>query len=590
MRASLYPAPPSAPAVFPPSEAACPEPSLFSSFSPRAFSLAARRGVPVFLVIGDICPAFSDPSVCAQLMERTVPVHLLPGQRPDVELLCRRAAALYSGEGALPLCALLLPNGLPFLAAPLPPPGFALDPSRLFVWLTHADRRYTQNRAAFSAQASNVLRSFQSLALTKPYSPRDAAHDLLRALLAMQDSVNGGFGRIKSPHVPLLRFLSQESARGSRPAHAALSNTLTAMLCSPLYDPVEGLFFSTTLTETWQVFVPEKPLAVNALLALTLLEAGRKNEAIRTLSAVADRFSLAGGGLAPSLRAPKSRYAFTPEQVTAALGSEDGVRACRLLSLLNNQRAPEPPVAPSRFSPVPPKGGARPPFDQPPQPLCPRIAGSLSEEDALFLRRAMPILARARSARESEIPSAPLMTADCALAAYALAVSGRQLGSTPCTHAAQRAALSLLSLMPDAGAPGALPPAGAGHALPLCGAAAALSLSLLTLGKDDPAYTAAGLRLLGTALHAFVREDGMVMHTAKDPAAFFPRTPAIFDDELPSPAALLVNALGLAHTLRPDAHYLDAAQTIWLCAAPYARREPLACASLIDAMMRLSSD
>ena len=95
----------------------------FLPFDAQAFVLAHRRHVPVFLIIGGLLDALSEPSLAAQIAERTVPVHLLPGMRPDVELLCRRAGALYSDEGALPLCALLLDNGCPFLAAPLPRPA-----------------------------------------------------------------------------------------------------------------------------------------------------------------------------------------------------------------------------------------------------------------------------------------------------------------------------------------------------------------------------------------------------------------------------------------------------------------------------------
>ena len=86
------------------------------------------------------------------------------------------------------------------------------------------------------------------------------------------------------------------------------------------------------------------------------------------------------------------------------------------------------------------------------------------------------------------------------------------------------------------------------------------------------------------ALHAFVRSDGLVMHTPKDPAAFFPRIPAIFDNELPSPAALLVRSLYLADKIQPQVGYRDAIETIWLAASPSAHQQPLACASLIDAI------
>lgn len=96
-------------------------------------------------------------------------------------------------------------------------------------------------------------------------------------------------------------------------------------------------------------------------------------------------------------------------------------------------------------------------------------------------------------------------------------------------------------------------------------------------------YLDCGLRTLGAALHAFTTRDGMPMHTPQDAAAFFPRIPALYDGELPSPAALLLHALALADAMRPQAGYLDASRVLWEAAAPFAREQPLACASLIDA-------
>lgn len=576
MRVSSYAQPSHIPPIAPsPVQAAPPAPAQFLPFSVEAFQQARTRDVPVLLFISDAPPTLSDAALSMQIAERTVPVWLYPGMRPDVELLCQRAGALFSEEGALPLCALMLEDARVFLAAPLPPAGFALDPSRLYVWLSQADRRFAQNRGAFIRQAVQTLRSFRTEPLRKPYSPHDAAHDLVRALSAVHDPINGGFGKLKQPLCPALRFLSR-AAIGSHQARAALDQTLEAMLASDLYDPLDGAFFRATLTEDWRVFVPEKPLALNALLALTLLESGRRAEAVRALDFLLSAFSVPGGMLNPCLTYSRESCAFTPEQVCAALGGEDGLRACRLLGLRRQYAGPPPKVTPSRFSPVEDAG-------QTDLPRTPTLPKTLIPEDAAFLRRVMPQLLRVRAARTPPTAAPCVLTEDCALAATVFALCGRRLGEARYIQLAQRAVGALTALSP--GLPPSYTPVSALNAQLTCGAGAALALALLTLGQDEAlyAYRESGLRLLGAALHLFIAPNGMPMHTPQDSAAFFPRILAIFDSELPSPAALLLHALALADGFRPEAGYREAAHTLWAAAAPYARQQPLACAGLIDA-------
>jgi len=575
-----------------PSSAENPSVSAYPSFLPfasQAFAQAHARHVPVFLLIGDVISAFCDPAVSMLLSEKTVPVHLCAAERPDIELLCQRAGALFSGEGALPLCALLLDDGRPFLAAPLPPQGYPADPARLYVWLSQACRRYEQNAAGLAAQASQVIHSFSSPSLRKPYTPQDAAHDALRSLIAAEDKQNGGLGDVKAPLVCALRFAQHASSQGSKQAHSMLSRAIDAMLSSPIYDPLDGSFFRASLTADWRAFVPEKPLGVNAMMALILLDSGKRSEAIRILDFICSAFSLEGGALCACLSAPKDTFAFTSGQVCAALGNEDGLRACRLLGLLHQYAKADPPVTPSRFSPVtdsPAKGRFH---DERPM-LYPTLSPAIAPEDGAFLRRVTPKLLRIRSARAPMQPSLPVITEHTALAAAILAQCGYKLGEKRYIQSAQRAVTFLISQPNATGNLSPLPssviPASPLYSQTLCSAGAALALALLTLGTGEnmQEYTQSGLRLLGGALHTFVRRDGLVMHTPQDSAAFSPRVPAIFDGELPSAAALLIHCLRIADRVRPEAHYGDAIQTIWEAAAPAARQQPFAAASLIDAI------
>ena len=113
MRVSSYAQPSHIPPIAPsPVQAAPPAPAQFLPFSAEAFQQARMRDVPVLLFISDAPPTLSDAALSMQIAERTVPVWLYPGMRPDVELLCQRAGALFSEEGALPLCALMLAGEL----------------------------------------------------------------------------------------------------------------------------------------------------------------------------------------------------------------------------------------------------------------------------------------------------------------------------------------------------------------------------------------------------------------------------------------------------------------------------------------------
>lgn len=576
MRVSSYAQPSHIPPIAPsPVQAAPPAPAQFLPFSAEAFQQARTRDVPVLLFISDAPPTLSDAALSMQIAERTVPVWLYPGMHPDVELLCQRAGALFSEEGAASPVRPDAGRRARISGRALPPAGFALDPSRLYVWLSQADRRFAQNRDAFIRQAVQTLRSFRTEPLRKPYSPHDAAHDLVRALSAVHDPINGGFGKLKQPLCPALRFLSR-AAIGSHQARTALDQTLEAMLASDLYDPLDGAFFRATLTEDWRVFVPEKPLALNALLALTLLESGRRAEAVRALDFLLSAFSVPGGMLNPCLTYSRESCAFYAR--TGLRRARRRGRACVpavCWGCAANTRALPPKVTPSRFSPVEDAG-------QTDLPRTPTLPKTLTPEDAAFLRRVMPQLLRVRAARTPPTAAPCVLTEDCALAATVFALCGRRLGEAryirwpsgrrradrafarpaPVVYARERTQRPA-HLRRGCGAGAGAADAGAGRS------------AVCLPGKRSASAGRGAASVHRPKRHADAHPAGL--------GRLLSRIPAIFDSELPSPAALLLHALALADGFRPEAGYREAAHTLWAAAAPYARQQPLACAGLIDA-------
>ncbi|MFR5796761.1 MAG: hypothetical protein ACLUI3_15325 [Christensenellales bacterium] len=161
--------------------------------------------MPVLLFICDAPPSFADAALNMQIFERTVPVWLYPGMRPDVELLCQRAGALFSGEGALPLCALMLEDARVF--SPRRCPRRALRSIRRG-WYVWPRRRIAASRRTGTPSSVRPCRPSAPSALSRCASPiprrRGARPD--RALLAVRDPINGGFGKLKQPLCPALRF------------------------------------------------------------------------------------------------------------------------------------------------------------------------------------------------------------------------------------------------------------------------------------------------------------------------------------------------------------------------------------------------
>lgn len=101
----------------------------------------------------------------------------------------------------------MLEDARVFLAAPLPPAGFALDPSRLYVWLSQADRRFAQNRDAFIRQAVQTLRSFRAEPRVKPLFPaRRGARSRPRAVRPCMTQSTAASASSSSRSAPLSAF------------------------------------------------------------------------------------------------------------------------------------------------------------------------------------------------------------------------------------------------------------------------------------------------------------------------------------------------------------------------------------------------
>lgn len=151
-----------------------------------------------------------------------------------------------------------------------------------------------------------TLRSFRSSEpLRKPYS-RTTRRTISSARCPPCMTHQRWPASSSSRSAPLSAW--SRAAIGSHQARAALDQTLEAMLASDLYDPLDAL--SRDADGGLARLRAGKPLALNALLALTLLESSRRAEAVRALDFLLSAFSVPGGMLNPCLTYSRESCAF----------------------------------------------------------------------------------------------------------------------------------------------------------------------------------------------------------------------------------------------------------------------------------------
>ncbi|WP_026874986.1 thioredoxin domain-containing protein [Jiangella gansuensis] len=330
-----------------------------------AFEEARRRDVPVLLSVGYAAchwchvmahESFEDEKVARYLNEHFVPVKVDREERPDVDAVYMESVQALTGQGGWPMTAFLTPDGRPFYAGTYFPPSPRHGMPSFRQVLQAVDEAWTQRRGDVAASAERIAEALGGGARLAsgdgpPSATRlDAAVGRLEAEL---DPVNGGFGGApKFPPSMVLEFLLRHHARtGEHAALGAVELTAERMARGGLYDQLGGGFARYSVDASWVVPHFEKMLYDNALLLRVYAHLWRA-----TGSALAERvvretaafllrdLRTAEGGFASSLDADSppepgahpvegAYYVWTPAQLRAELGDEDGAWAAELLGV-----------------------------------------------------------------------------------------------------------------------------------------------------------------------------------------------------------------------------------------------------------------
>jgi uncharacterized protein len=327
-------------------------------WSEQAFAAARERDVPVLLSVGySAChwchvmahESFEDDQTAAIMNEHLVSIKVDREERPDVDSVYMAATQAMTGQGGWPMTVFMTPDREPFFCGTyFPRPQF----QRLVLGVAKAWR---EDRAQVAGQAGQIAAALAGQAgegrpggsVAGPAELVAACETAVSTLDREFDASRGGFGRApKFPPSMVLEFLLRHSERrpdeaGGQRALAMAERTAEAMARGGLYDQLAGGFARYSVDADWVVPHFEKMLYDNALLARVYLHLWRRTGSplARRIAEQTGDWLLSGlrtpeGGFAAALDADSDGaegafYVWTPDELTAVLGREDGSFAAR---------------------------------------------------------------------------------------------------------------------------------------------------------------------------------------------------------------------------------------------------------------------
>lgn len=325
----------------------------WQEWTAEALAEAARRDVPILLSIGYAAchwchvmahESFEDPEVAAVANADFVCIKVDREERPDLDAVYMNATVALTGQGGWPMTCFLAPDGRPFYCG-------TYYPKQQFLRLLAAIAETWRNRRAEVEQASDHITSeLRRLAAGLTGGGPDISPQLcdhaVAAVLRDEDVERGGFGAApKFPPSALLEALLRSYERtGSTETLATVERTCIAMASGGIYDQLAGGFARYSVDPDWVVPHFEKMLYDNALLLRVYAHLARCTGDPRAFRVAAQTATflltdLAAGDLftssldADAAGTEGSTYVWTPAQLVASLGEDDGRWAAALFAV-----------------------------------------------------------------------------------------------------------------------------------------------------------------------------------------------------------------------------------------------------------------
>src|SRR3954452_9943317 len=404
----------------------------------EAFAEARERDVPVLVSVGYAAchwchvmahESFEDEETAAQMNAGFVCVKVDREERPDVDSVYMAATQALTGQGGWPMTVFTTPDGAPFYCGTYFPPRPHPQVPAFRQVLAAVGDAWATRRGELEHAGTQIVTAISSrLDLG---APTPVSTDLLdQAVARLADDADrryGGFGGApKFPPSMLLEFLLRAHARrGDENTLGMAVHTAEAMARGGIYDQLAGGFARYAVDAEWVVPHFEKMLYDNALLLRVYSHLWRstgldwaRRVADETAAFLLRDLGTAEGGFASALDADTEgveglTYVWTPAQLRAVLGDDDGAWAAEVFTVTpegtfehgsSTLQLPRDPADPERLA---------------------RVRTALSE---------------ARSRRPQPARDDKVVTAWNGLAIAALADHGVLTGTDESVEAARRAA------------------------------------------------------------------------------------------------------------------------------------------------------
>ena len=550
-------------------------------WSDAALQRARSEDKPIFLSVGYASchwchvmehEVFEDDRVAEFMNRHFICIKVDREERPDLDAVYMDAVQMLTGRGGWPMSVWLTPDQRPFF-------GGTYFPRHQFVQLNEQIvQAYDQQRDKLDQQAAAISgriagRICDGSAVGPPTDDGSGnADSLSTSLLAeaidqakhLYDEVNAGFRQQQKFPTPIKwRFLVREYRRtGDDELGEMIRATCRAMAGGGLYDHVGGGFHRYTVDPHWTVPHFEKMLYDNAQLAGLFLEAGVAFDEPDWTAVGGDvlEFLLRDmrgdeGGFYASYDADSggqegTYYIWSPQEIIAAVGQEDGAVLADLLGVDDTGNFEH-----SGKSVLTRRG----------ETAALAVRHGRTEGDLCNLfQRHRPLLQAARAERTPPGLDRKIVTSWNGLVIAALAQGYAVTADRRYLEAAERAADFLLTRHRD--------PDGrllrsssdgrtAGNGILDDYAFLADGLLELYQVSGQVRWLTAARNLVDTARDLFTRPDGGYYLTPRDGEAPLGRTTEYHDSVIPSGNAVLLIAQIKLTALTGEAAYADSART-----------------------------